>query len=80
MTADGWGIRNAIISLEGGNLPEPLRALTGPFGYYGFEDLTVGETYIVIVRSKRYTFTVPTRVIQVNDSVEGVDFIAEPQQ
>jgi len=76
-TANGAGIRNAIISISGGDLPQTRFSRTGSFGYYAFEDLTVGETYIVIVQSKRYTFTVPTRVIQVNDNVDGVDFIAE---
>ncbi|MBA3769999.1 MAG: hypothetical protein H0X08_05810 [Blastocatellia bacterium] len=76
-TANGAGIRNAIVSISGGDLPAPRIARTGSFGYYGFEDLTVGQTYIVSIQSKRYTFTVPTRVVQVNDNIDGVDFVAE---
>jgi len=77
-TANGAGIRNAIISISGGDLPETRYSRTSSFGYYAFEDLTVGQTYIVMIQSKRYTFTAPTRVVQVNDNIDGVDFVAEP--
>lgn len=77
LTANGAGIRNAIVSISGGDLPAPRYSRTSSFGYYGFEDLASGETYVVTVNSKRYTFTVPTRVVQVNDNIDGVDFVAE---
>jgi len=77
-TVDGRGINNAIMSISGGSLAAPRFVRTGSFGYFTFDDLPTGETYVVTINSKRYTFTVPTRVIQVNDNVEGVDFVAEP--
>lgn len=52
------------------------RAITNSFGYYKFEDVGAGETYIVTVRSKRYTFVNPTQVINVFDNVADVDFTA----
>jgi len=76
-TAGGNGIRGAVVSISGGDLPQTRFARTGSFGYYSFDELSVGETYILTINSKRYTFTVPTRVIQVNDNIDGVDFVAE---
>jgi hypothetical protein len=77
-TADGRGIVNAIMTIQGGGLPQPMLARTGPFGYYEFTNLQAGQTYIVSIASKRFTFTVPSRPIQLIDSVGDFDFIAEP--
>lgn len=75
--ADGRGIRNAVITVSGGNLSQPIYVRTGTFGYYTIEGLAVGETYILTVNSKRFTFTVPSRVITLNENVSDADFIAE---
>ena len=77
-TADGRGIVNAIMTIEGGGLPQPRLARTGPFGYYEFTELQAGQTYIVTISSKRFTFTVPSRPIQLLDSIGDFDFVAEP--
>ena len=77
-TADGRGIINAIMTIEGLGLPQPRLARTGPFGYYEFTELQAGQTYIVSISSKRFTFTVPSRAIQLLDDVGDFDFIAEP--
>jgi hypothetical protein len=75
--ANGQGILNAKIRLDGGGLTEPRFAATSSFGYYRFDDLASG-TFIVSINSKRYQFAVPTRSVTVNDSVANVDFVAEP--
>ena len=75
-TADGLGIRNARVTVAGTALPEPLTATTGSFGYFSFNGLRAGETYVVTVNSQRYTFTVPSRVITLVDNVFDVDFVA----
>lgn len=77
-TADGYGIRNAVVSVTGGNLVQRVTARTSSFGYYSLEGLEAGHTYVVMVNAKRYTFAAPTRVVTVNDSVTDIDFIAEP--
>jgi hypothetical protein len=77
-TAEGAGIRNARVVITGDSLPEPLVVTTGSFGYYSFEGLTAGETYVVTVNSQRYTFQVPSRVITLVDNLTGVDFTADP--
>lgn len=50
--------------------------ISNGFGYYRFEDLTVGETYIFEIRSKRYTFTEPIRVVSVQEDLQSLDFYA----
>jgi len=77
-TAEGAGIRNARVVITGDSLPEPRIATTGSFGYYSFEGLQSGQTYVVTVNSQRYTFTVPSRVITLVDNLTNVDFTAEP--
>jgi hypothetical protein len=51
---------------------------TGPFGYYQFNDLRVGQLYVVTVRSGRHSFSEPTRAIDLTANVVGADFVAEP--
>jgi hypothetical protein len=46
------------------------------FGYFRFDDVAVGETYIVGVRSKRQIFT--PQVISVNDALTDLIFVPEP--
>ncbi|MFN0278168.1 MAG: Calx-beta domain-containing protein [Pyrinomonadaceae bacterium] len=80
MTAGGFGIRNAKIVVTGNSLVEPRVVTTGSFGYFMFEGLATGETYVVTVNSRRYTFSTPSRVINLVDNVVDADFIADPQE
>jgi hypothetical protein len=79
VTANGEGIRNATVMLSGGSLVQPVYVRTGTFGSYTFSDVPVGQTYLITVISKRYTFANPTRVINLTDSVTDEDFIADSQ-
>jgi len=73
-TPDGRGLRNARVSIT--DQEGVVRwAITGSFGYYRFDDIEAGETYIIGVASKRYTFT--PRVLQVFDNLSNVDFTAQ---
>jgi hypothetical protein len=78
LTANGNGIRNAVVTVSGGNLPEPIFATTGSFGLYKFDGLEVGETYVVTVQSKRFTFKVPSRLVTLDDNVLDANFEANP--
>ncbi len=51
-------------------------ATTNPFGYYTFDNLSAGETYIISVASKRYTFTNPTQVVTINEDLTDFNFTA----
>jgi hypothetical protein len=79
VTANGEGIRNATVMLMGGTLTQPIYVQTGTFGSYTFRNLPVGQTYLITVISKRYTFANPTRVINLVDSATDEDFVADSQ-
>lgn len=49
-------------------------ALTNNFGYYRFEDVEVGNTYVFNVVSKQYQFS--PRVVTLDDAMADLDFIA----
>ena len=68
-TADGAGIRNARVVVTGNGLPEARVATTGSFGYFSFDGLPAGETYVVTVNSQRYTFQMPSRVYTLVDNI-----------
>ncbi len=65
------GARVALLN----NVGNVTFALTNPFGYFRFEGIPTGETYVVNVISKRYTFQ--SRVINFGDEVTSLDFVAE---
>ena len=67
------GVRVSITDLTG----TVRTALTSPFGFYRFEDITAGQTCIGSVASKRYAFSQPVRVVTANDSLGNVDFTAD---
>jgi hypothetical protein len=75
ISADGRGVRNANVTLRdaSGNL---RTAITSSFGYYRFDDVAVGQTYVCSVRSKRYQFS--PKVVSLVDELTGLDFVAEP--
>ena len=75
-SANGQGIRNVRVSLTDstGNVRS---ALTSSFGYYRFDDIEAGQTVILSVASKRYTFANPTRVISLVDEISDADFVAD---
>ena len=70
---DGAGIPGAIVNLT--NMNGGVR--TGhadAFGYYQFEDVKVGETYILDVRHKGYEFT--PQVVSVTEDLTKLNFPA----
>ena len=74
VTPDGRGLRNAQVIITDSN---GLRrtATTSSFGYYKFEDVEVGSTFVVGVTAKRYRFA--QRVVQVFDTLTDVDFVGQ---
>lgn len=76
LTAEGNPIRNAVVTISGGNLPSPLTAQTGTFGFYRFSGLTAGTTYTVTVFGKRYTFSQSSQTVTPQSDVTNFDFTA----
>ena len=79
-TADGHGIRNARVVITGDSLPQPRVVTTGSLGYFSFEGLQTGQTYVVTVNAQRYTFSTPSRVISLVDNVVDANFVADPER
>lgn len=77
ITASGNGISGVTVSINGGSLAEPIYARTSPFGYYTFEGIPAGQTYILTISSKTYTFNPASRAVNVQDSLTDVDFVAQ---
>ena len=72
LTPDGRGLRNATVSITDSN-GGTRTTVTSSFGFYSFEDVQVGGTYIITVSSRRYRFT--PRVLQVLGPLGDVDFV-----
>ena len=72
----GRGLSGANVRLtdQNGNI-KTVR--TNSFGYYRFEDIEVGQTYIIGVSSKRYQFT--DQAVSLLNSLANIDFIAQEQ-
>lgn len=75
MDANGAGVKQAIVSITGGD-GESRTTVTNQFGYYGFDDVEVGRAYILSVGSKRYSFE--PRLITVNEDMVDINLIAAP--
>ena len=74
-TADGRGIRNVRIIMHGPS-GESHSAITGPFGYFRFDDVQVGGAYIFTLSARRYTFQQSEIFRTILDSVNDLDFTA----
>ena len=77
LTAAGAGVRNVDVTITSPSGEVQSTRSTG-LGYFIFEQVPVGATYLVSVSAKRYTFAETTRAVNVADDVTDVDFIATP--
>jgi hypothetical protein len=75
-TSADRGIRGAIVTLTSGN-GHLISVTTSSFGYYRFQSLTAGETYILTVSAPRYVFSNASAVVAAEDSVADLDFVAD---
>ncbi|HQU85002.1 MAG TPA: carboxypeptidase-like regulatory domain-containing protein [Pyrinomonadaceae bacterium] len=74
--AEGNAIRNLAVILSGAPLTTPRIVKTNSFGSFVFEDVAVGETYVISVSSKKFGFGQPSRVISLNENVADIVFQA----
>jgi hypothetical protein len=75
VNAEGRGVSAARILLQdaAGNM---RLAMTNPFGFYRFDDLTAGETVVLTVSDKRHRFDNPTQVRHLTEDFLEANFIA----
>jgi Tol biopolymer transport system component len=79
LTETGRGISNVQITLTDSSGGVRV-ARTNPFGYFRFQGVPVGQTYILSARSKNYIFAEPTRVLNVQEAIANIEFIAASQR
>jgi len=72
LTRDGSGIRAAMVTLTGPQ-GSVKRAITNAFGYYRFDSVAAGATYIIQAAARRYVFA--PRTIGVTDQLADLNFI-----
>jgi len=73
VTVGDRGLKNSTVVLTDSH-GISRTARTGSFGYYAFDSVEVGETYILSVMSKQFTFT--PRIVTVTDELTDLDFSA----
>jgi plastocyanin domain-containing protein len=74
LTPDGRGLTNATVILTDSNR-NIQTTRTSTFGYYRFDEVEAGQTYIFSVRSKRYQFT--PQVVTVMEDLSDLNFTAQ---
>jgi hypothetical protein len=77
MTGYKRPISNALVTMYD-STGNTRTVMTNPFGFYRFDKIQIGSSYIFTVFSKRYVFTEPTQFHQINGEEQYLDFIAEP--
>ena len=79
MTMSGRGIMNMRLSLTDSS-GEVRTTTTTSFGYYRFDDVQAGETYILSATGKHYTFSQPLQVLNINEETDAIDFVANSEK
>lgn len=74
--ADGVGLRAVSVSLFATTSGETFYTTTNQRGVYQFDDIPVGQDYIVTVQAIGYTFNPSTRFFSLTEELTDVDFIA----
>lgn len=76
LTLDGLGIRNVQITLTNAMTGETFYAISSMFGYYSFQEVPVGQMYILSVSAKRFLFNPDSRLISLSGDLTSEDFTA----
>jgi hypothetical protein len=74
-TESGKGIRNVSLTLTDATTGETLHTRSGSFGSYRFENVPIGQSYILSAGSKRFSFALNDRFITPLEELTDVDFI-----
>lgn len=69
---DGRGLRNAGLILTD-RFGKQRRVITSAFGFYRFDDVPSGETYVIAVSSRRFQFA--PRVVTVSNDLTDINFV-----
>lgn len=75
VNAEGLGVSKAQVLLVNSSGNAQI-ARTNPFGYFRFQEVAAGETYIISVSSKRYVF--PPQAVFVSEDLSDLILMAVP--
>jgi hypothetical protein len=75
VTATGRGIRNAIVTMTD-SFGNAKIVRTNMFGFFRFDDVRVGNNVIMTVSAKAYSFDQPMMVLNVQDTISDLQFVA----
>ena len=78
ITPQGRGIRNVVITMTDSQ-GNSRTATTTSFGYYRFEEVAAGETFIFAARGKRFTFEQNSQVHSIMENTNNINFVADEQ-
>jgi hypothetical protein len=72
LTSSGQGVRSAVVTITDS---QGIRrsTLTSNLGFYSFDEVVVGQQYVVSVSSRRYRFA--SLPILVNDNLTNLNFV-----
>jgi Carboxypeptidase regulatory-like domain len=76
-TSIGRGISRAMVSYID-NTGAVRYAMTNPQGYYRFDGIPSGATYVFTVNSKRYQFSQQSQAVYLDDDNSNLNFVALP--
>jgi len=74
--AEGFAIRNALVSVTNTTTGAVQTARTNSFGHFLFSGLPAGGTYIFEVKAKYYSFE--PQVLSVSDNITDLNLVAVP--
>lgn len=72
----GGGIGNVTITLTDAN-GQVRSVRSNSFGYYNFDEVAAGQTYVITAFSKRFSFDEASKILNINESISDVNFIAQ---
>lgn len=73
----GNPIPNATVIITGGPLSQPRFAFSSGFGFFGFNNVTVGNTYVISVMASGFSFEQPAQVVSLDNEQTGLIFTGE---
>jgi hypothetical protein len=73
----GRGIPRTLVTLTNSDGSVSANATTNTFGYYRFEPVPTGETYLITPRNKKYSFDPPSVFYNHLDAIDAMNFIAK---
>ena len=75
VSSEGRGIKNARVTLVDGN-GNTRNSTTNSFGFFRFEDVRAGESYVVSVTAKNLRFE--SQLVNVGDTITDLYLMASP--